>query len=321
VEADVTNKMAKGLRQLLETLLIKEKFTRKERLEILDHRIYPSIRDNLFDLLCLIMRKARKQGTPLVEHILMEIKIAAGYLESMSDASPVLESDSSTSYFSFNSSGSSPTSSVVYKLPLGRFRTSSEENGNHQTNSYNEHGTYDGVQPGENLDNESDSDSDTIILNFDSNGAIEDSQCSEDPENPSNGGMTLRSRKKVGGAQPQGHLSCDTDSDQLDNMPLSLRLRRVRKNKKTTNDPKEDSIFTTENEELDNSGNIFPNICENRSQKQTAPRSLLEKCLTRVHLFRDCRAQTQALRSQTLGPQSDNVQPSTSAASQSDSRV
>lgn len=79
--------MAKGLRQLLQTLLTKEGYTRAERLEILDHSNYPDIRNNLFELLCLLIRKAKRQGKPLSDHILIEISIAAGNVTSASSSS------------------------------------------------------------------------------------------------------------------------------------------------------------------------------------------------------------------------------------------
>lgn len=108
--------MAKGLRQLLESLLVKEGYTRQERLEILDHTNYPTIRDNLFELLCLLMRKAKQQGKPLADHILMEISIAAGHVYSSSPSG--LDSDVTSK--SQSPDYSTCSSGLCDKLPMSR---------------------------------------------------------------------------------------------------------------------------------------------------------------------------------------------------------
>jgi hypothetical protein len=97
VEADVTNKMAKGLRALLETLLIKEGYSRKQRLEILATNNYPDIRNHVFHLIRTIMRKARLEGKPYADNLLIEMSIA---IENVGATSSV-ESDTDSSSLSY----------------------------------------------------------------------------------------------------------------------------------------------------------------------------------------------------------------------------
>lgn len=87
--------MAKGLRALLETLLTKEGFSRQDRLEILATNNYPTIRNHIFQLLRRIMRKARQQGRPFVNHFMIELDIAVDNVV-VSSSSGELDSSSSS---------------------------------------------------------------------------------------------------------------------------------------------------------------------------------------------------------------------------------
>jgi hypothetical protein len=311
-----TRKMAKGLRQLLETLLVREGYTREERLEILDHSNYPFIRDNLLELLCLLLRRAKEQGSPLTDHILMEISIAAGHVSPSSPS--LLESDSSPYY------SASSTASVSDKLPLSRAKivligkqtkTGSQcvstKTTSTQTRSKSVSDIFDELESC-----------------FAAETVTESSESEESEYSPRNSNgkaitnasqMVLRSNKCVGHYSLEKEKICVSDSDESNDILTGLPVGKHGSD-----------IYTTENEKLDREHSFPPKTVFNPTGKKIQQKDSdkdkklkgqkLEQCVSRAHLLRSCRVTsiaegTESSDLRARGEDRAEPQPSTSGTS------